>query len=406
MDIINCPKCGTGIEIDKALEGQIEARLLADINDKHRKDIEEAQKKAEGLAEQRMKEKLSIELEVQKQKNEFEFEKLKAKLERETQKDAQKQELQMEQLRDDLQSSKEINNELREQLKQINKALQDAQKSQEIAELEAAKKLNAEAAKIREEARKDADELHRLKEQELQKQLADTKKALDDAMRKAEQGSEQLQGEVLELELETQLRSDFPLDTIEEVKKGQRGADIKQYVFNNRLEECGLLLWESKNAKWNKDWVTKIKDDVREAGAGIGIIVSREVPDTYGDMFNVEGSIWVVKPKLVTALAAALRTTLIQVFAANRNAENKDEKMDILYRFLTGPEFKNRIEAIVDNYNLLQQEIEKEKRAAQLRWAKQEKAINSVISNTYGLYGDLQGITGSELQIPMLEEGE
>ncbi|MDL2237996.1 DUF2130 domain-containing protein [Christensenellaceae bacterium OttesenSCG-928-K19] len=406
MDKINCPKCGAEIEIDKALEGQIEARVLIGLNEKHQQELAQVKKEASVSAQAQLKERLSHELEKNRQQAALEYEKLKVQNAQQMQKEAQKQELLVEQLRSDAQAAREANKELREELMKLNKSLQEERRSRENAELAAAQKINEESSRIREEAKKDADELHRLKEQELQKQLADTKKALDDAMRKAEQGSEQLQGEVLELELETLLRNEFPTDLIEEVKKGQRGADIKQYVRSNRLEECGLLLWESKNAKWSREWIAKIKADVRAAGAGIGVIVSRELPDQYNDMCNVEGSIWVVKPRLVAALAAALRATILQVYSANRNAENKDEKMEILYQFLTGVEFKNRIEAIVDNYNTLQQEIEKEKRAAQLRWARQEKAISAVIGNTYGLYGDLQGITGSELQIPMLESGD
>lgn len=376
MDTIKCHKCGTEIEIDKALEMQIESRMISELSERHQKELE------------------------------LESEKAKLKAQREAEKRAQKQDLLIEQLREDAQAAKELNQELRQELKEMNKTLREERKSKENAELAAAKKMHEELERIGQEARKEADESHRLKEEELQKQLMDTKKALDEAKRKAEQGSEQMQGEILELELETLLASEFPMDKVEEVKKGQRGADIRQYVRNNRMEECGFLLWESKNARWSKTWIAKIKDDVREGKASMGILVSREIPEEYGDMMNIEGSIWVVKPKLVRALAAALRSGLIQVHAAYRNSENKGEKMEVLYQFLTGVEFRNRIEAIVDNYNTLLQEIEKEKRAAQLRWGRQEKALRLVIDNTYGLYGDLQGITGSELKIPLLDEEE
>ncbi len=406
MDTIQCPKCGAKIEIDKALEGQIEARVLGEMNERHREELEKAKQETQVRAEARMQEKLAAEVEESRFKAELELEKMRAQLAREAEKEAQKRERLIEQLQEDAQDAKTDNKELREELKKLTEALREERKTRENAELEAAKKVTQEALRIREEAKKEADEAHRLKEQELQKQLNDTKKALDDAQRKAEQGSEQLQGEVLELELENLLRSEFPYDVVEEVKKGQRGADIRQCVKNPRMEDCGLLLWESKNAKWNRDWVAKIKDDMRVANAAIGVIVSREMPENFGEMYNVEGSVWVVKPKLVPALACALRANLIQVYTAGRNAENKGEKMEILYRFLTGVEFKNRIEAIVDNYNALQREMEKEKRAAELRWGKQEKAIRAVISNTFGLYGDLQGITGSELQIALLEAGE
>jgi len=403
MNTFKCLKCGTLIEIDKALESQIESRILIETNERHQAALKKAETDAAGRAEAHMKERLSIELDKTKHSYELEREKLKSTFQLEAERNSQKQEMLMEQLRNNTSVLQDSNKELREEIKNLTKALLEEQKAKDNAELAARKKLSEEASRIREDARKEADESHRLKEQELQKQLQDTKKALDEARRKAEQGSEQLQGEVLELELETLLRNEFRFDTIEEVKKGQRGADILQYVKNQHFDDCGILLWEVKNAKWNKDWVTKMKEDIRRENATIGILVSRELPDMYGDMHSIENNVWVVKPKLAPALASALRSTLLQVHHASLGAENKDVKMEILYKFLTGVEFRNRIEAIIDNYNALLLEMEKERRAAEIRWGKQEKAIRAVISNTYGLYGDLQGITGSELSIPLLE---
>jgi hypothetical protein len=368
MDRIRCPQCGADIQIDAALEGQVEQRLRLELHTRHAQELEQAKQSALTAAQTQ-------------------------------------QALLLERLRGEQEDAKRTNVELRRELTGLNKALLEERRAKENAALAAAKQLREDAERIRQEALRTADELHRLKEQELQKQLADTKKLLDEAVRKAEQGSEQLQGEVLELELEALLRAEFPLDSVEEVRKGQRGADVRQTVRNPRGETCGLLLWESKNARWNKDWIAKLKDDVRASGANVGVIVSRELPEAARDMVCLEG-VWVVRPRLAAPLASALRAAVLQVFAARRSAENQGEKMGRLYAFLTGVEFQNRIEAIVDNYNALQQEIEKEKRAAQIRWARQEKAIQAVIGNTYGLYGDLQGITGSELQIPLLEAAQ
>lgn len=285
--------------------------------------------------------------------------------------------------------------------------LRAERKAKENAELDAKKKLSEEESKIREEAKKDADEEHRLKQLEKDKTISDLQKSLADAQRKAEQGSQQNQGEILELDLEGDLRTEFPIDEIVEVKKGQRGADIIQTVKNQRLEKCGILLWESKNASWQPSWIAKFKEDIRNASANIGVIVSKELPDEYGDMKNIDGSVWVVKPKLALALAVAMRSQIINVYTANHNSENKDEKMEVLYQFLTGPEFRHRIESIVENYGTLQNEIEKEKRSAQLRWTKQEKSIRAVIDNTIGMYGDLQGITGGAMsEIKQLESGD
>jgi hypothetical protein len=405
--MLECPKCKEQFELDKVLESQLTDRILSETNEKHKAEIDAAVKEVKESLEKQIEVKQQIAIDKAIQEKELAIEKLKADVERDKQKEQNKQALLIEQLQEDSKSAKEENKELREQLTELTKTLREEKKTRENAELEAQKKLNNEADKIREEAKKEAIESQRYKEAELEKQLANTKQALDVALRKAEQGSEQIQGEVLELEVENTLRTGFPQDLVEEVKKGVYGADTTQIVRNNRFEDCGLMLWEMKNTtNWNKEWVAKMKDNMRSANANIGIIVSRVIPEEYGEMYNIEGSVWVVKPKLVYAIASALRTALIQVYSASRNSENRDEKMEFLYKFLTGTQFKHRIEAIVDNYKTLQDEIDKEKKQAYKRWGKQEKSIAFIVENTFGLYGDLQGITGEELQIPLLEMSE
>ena len=407
MNTITCPHCGNQVEIDKALEGQIEARVLAAEHKKHELELTRVKEQAAAFANDQLKAKLEMAEQKSRQALDLERERMQIEMDGKSKKAVQEQELLIKKLQDDASSSKEDNQKLRTQLSELMDELRAERKAKEGAELEAKKKLNEEEGKIREEAKKLADEEHRLKQLEMQKKLDDTQKALADAQRKAEQGSQQNQGEVLELDLENDLHLEFPIDEIREVKKGQRGADITQIVRNQRLEQCGILLWESKNASWQPSWVPKFKEDIRSAGAAIGIIVSKELPETYGDMKNVDHGVWVVKPKLALALAVAVRSQIIGVYTANRNAEGKDEKMEVLYHFLTGPEFRHRIESIVDHYGMLQTEMEKEKRSSQLRWAKQEKSIRAVIDNTLGMYGDLQGITGGAMgEIKQLEVGD
>lgn len=407
MNEIKCPKCGTVIDIDDILAKDIEARVIAEEHKKHEAELVQVKTQAAELANQQLAAKLEIAEEKKKQELELERERIKVELEGKSKKDSQEHELLIKKLQGDAESSKEDNKKLRDQLSELMDELRTERKAKENAELDAKKKLGEEESKIREEAKKDADEGHRLKILEMEKKLADTQKSLADAQRKSEQGSQQNQGEVLELDLENDLRMEFPIDEITDVKKGQRGADIIQAVKNQRLERCGILLWESKNASWQPSWIAKFKEDIRNAGANIGVIVSKELPDEYGDMKNIDGSVWVVKPKLALALATAMRSQIINVHTANHNSENKDEKMEVLYQFLTGPEFRHRIESIVENYGTLQNEIEKEKRSAQLRWSKQEKSIRAVIDNTIGMYGDLQGITGGAMsEIKQLEAGD
>lgn len=418
MNTITCTNCGEVIEIDKALEGQIEARVLAAERHKHEEELEKVKaEQAVTLAKERKtaedfaNKQLEGEKELLRKQAEADLELEKKKIAQdaanEQRKVSSEQESLIKTLRDDAESAKKDSKKFQEQLSKLVDELREERKAKEQAELEAKKMLSEGESKIREDTKKQADEEHRLKQLEMQKKLDDTQKALADAQRKAEQGSQQNQGEVLEIDLENGLRSEFPIDEISEVKKGQRGADITQVVKNQRLENCGILLWESKNASWQPSWVAKFKEDIRSAGANIGIIVSKELPEEYGDMKNIEGSVWVVKPKLALALATAMRAQILNVHTANTNSENKGEKMEVLYQFLTGPEFRHRIESIVENYGTLQDEIEKEKRSAQLRWSKQEKSIRAVIDNTIGIYGDLQGITGGAMsEIKQLESGE
>lgn len=399
MNEITCDKCGNTLSIDKALTGRIEAQILAAEHKKHEVELADVKKKAAQVANEQVRRHLELEAEKSKQALELEREKLKLEFEGQSKKQLQQQAFLIEQLREDAKNEKAAATELRTQLKELMEALREEKKARADAELVAQKKLAESEDKIREEARKGADESHRLKQLEMEKKLLDTQKALEDAQRKATQGSQQNQGEVLELDLENRLHEEFPMDEISEVKKGQRGADIIQTVKNHHLATCGILLWETKNGKWQPAWVPKFKQDIREASANIGVIVSNELPREYGDMKHLENNVWAVKPGLAPVLAAALRGTILQVDAANRNSEGKDAKMEALYQFLTGPEFRHRVEAIVENYGLLQAEIEKEKRSAALRWAHQEKAIRAVIDNTIGMYGDLQGITSRALPV-------
>lgn len=374
---ITCPNCKASIPLSEAITHQISDSVMKEERAKLQQEAEKAKQAA--LAEANIATSKRFEQELQSRKEEVETEKI-------------------------------ANKELRDQLGELMKSLRTEKQARENAELEAQKKLAAEEGKIREEVTKNADEKYRLKLAEQEKQLSDTKKALEDAQRKAEQGSQQNQGEVLELDLENRLREEFPLDEIVEVKKGARGADIKQLVHNQSGISCGVLLWETKNGKWQPAWVAKFKQDIREANASIGVIVSAETPSEIGEMKNIEGNVWVVNPRLATRLAAGLRTTILHVDSANKMNAGKDAKMEALYQFLVGPEFRHRVEAIVENYTVLQDEIEREKRASVLKWARQEKAIRSVIDNTIGMYGDLQGVTNralptiKNLELPEAEE--
>ncbi len=397
MTTISCKQCGIAIEITEALQGQIEAQVLASEHARHEQELLQVRRETEVSAQSVIQSAANA---ARKQAEE-EIALTKSRLEAEAasaqKRAAASQETMIRSLREDAENAKQEGKQLREQLSALMAELRQSKQAQNNAEIDMQRKLTEEEGKIRQEALKSADERYRLRQAEVEKQLADTQKALEDAQRKANQGSQQNQGEVLELDLENRLRDEFPFDEIVEVKKGQRGADVKQLVRNQMGAQCGILLWETKNGKWQPAWIPKFKQDIREANANVGVIVSQEIPDEMGEMRHIEGNVWVCSPRLAPRLAMALRLTILQVDGANKMNAGKDAKMESLYQFLVGPEFKHRVEAIVENYTVLQDEIEREKRASALKWARQEKAIRAVIDNTIGMYGDLQGITNRAL---------
>jgi hypothetical protein len=235
------------------------------------------------------------------------------------------------------------------------------------------------------------------------KKLQDALKVNDELRRKLQQGSQQTQGEVLELELEELIKSSFPMDHIDPVPKGVNGADVIQRVMSKSGHLCGTIVWESKHTKtWNEGWLSKLKDDQRLVKADIAVLVSEVLPKDCRSFGQYEG-LWVCGSQAAISLAVALRSQLVEVAMTKLAAVGKNEKMEILYQYLSGTEFKQRVEAIVEAFVAMQDDLQEEKRVAERRWARREKQIQKVISNTSGMYGDFQGLIGSSLQtIPLL----
>jgi hypothetical protein len=256
--------------------------------------------------------------------------------------------------------------------------------------------LAAAEDRARAEARKNADDEYALKLREKDKQLADAWQKVKEAEAKITQGSQQAQGEALELEVEELLREAFRDDEISEVKKGQRGADTVQKVIDRKGRLCGAILWESKNAQWSETWLAKLRADQRAAKAQIAVLVSTHTPAEIETFANRDG-IWIVKRRYVRDLASLLRHSLIAVYAERANQAGKDEKMEILYGYLTSTEFQHRVQAIVEGFTYLFNDVEREKRWFETKWARQEKEIRKIIDSTQGMYGDLQAVTGRSL---------
>jgi hypothetical protein len=223
-------------------------------------------------------------------------------------------------------------------------------------------------------------------------------KQIEELKRRAEQGSQQLQAEVQELELETLLKTKFPRDTVEPVPKGEHGGDVLQRVLGPLGQICGTILWESKRTKnWSDGWLAKLRDDQRTAKAEIAVIISHAVPKDI-ETFGLVDGVWVALPQAALPVAVALRYTLIETATARLASEGQQTKMELVYQYLTGPRFRQRVQAIVEAFGSMREDLDKEKKAILKQWAKREEQIERVMQSTVGMYGDLQGIAGKTIQ--------
>lgn len=279
-----------------------------------------------------------------------------------------------------------------------------AEEAAHNAKLEAQRQLSAERELMETELRRRADEEHALKLQEKEKQIADMKKLLEEAQRKSAQGSQQLQGEVFELKLEEQLRAMFPDDEIEEVKKGARGADVSLNVRLSSGRSAGTIFFECKDVKeWNAQWIPKLKQDMRDAGADLGVIVSTVLPKEVKNMACVDG-IWVCSHSLFGVLSTLLREQLIKVTRATLAAETPKDQKDLLFSYMTSNRFVQKIQGICEKMVSMKETLESEKRATQKNWKKREIEIEVMSSFMSGLYGELDGVVGKSLpRIDLLE---
>ncbi len=377
MNTVTCPHCNKPFEISQAFQHEIEEKVLKETHEKHKKELEIA--KLETL------EKAS--LKIKEQYNQT----LKEAKEEAIDKENRIKEL-LEKLTDSIEQQRALKRETQE------------------AKLEMQKTLASEEDKIRADATKKVEEQQQLKMMEKDKQLQDAMKEVEEMRRKLQQGSQQTQGEAFELHFEETLAREFPNDKIEEVGKGIKGGDIIQEVWDKNGNYCGKILWELKNTKtWSEQWIDKLKGDQREIMADFAVIISEAVPDNI-ESAKFHKGVWITKRNFVIGLACSLRINLIQISMAKRAMEGKKEKTDILYSYLTGTEFRLRIEAIIEAFSNMQIEIEKEKRYFSNKWARDEKNIRQVIDNTYGMHGDLKGIMGNVIPqikgIDLLDSGE
>jgi hypothetical protein len=297
-------------------------------------------------------------------------------------------------------------------LKQREAKLAEAQKAQAVLlrkqrelddalrelDLTVEKRIQEGLTTARNLARKEAEEELKLKVLDKEQVISSLQKQIEDLKRRADQGSQQAQGEVLELELEATLRARFPRDVIEPVPKGEFGGDVLQRVLGPHGQPCGTILWESKRTKnWTDSWLPKLRDDQRAARAEVAILMSQVLPKDVNNFEMVDG-VWVTHPRTALPVAEMLRHSLVELAVARQAGEGQQTKMDMIYQYMTGPRFRQRVQAIVEAFSSMKEDLDKEKKAITKQWAKREEQIDRVMRSTVGMYGDLQGIAGKTIQ--------
>lgn len=354
---IKCPKCGNKFE---ASEG-----LMSHIKEEARTEIER-----------------SLREKIESEKN-----------------------LEFQDLQKILKEKEEKIGEFRERELELREKSRKLEEKEKDLELETLKRIDEEKLKIEESTERRLIDEHHLKDLEKDKKISDMKKLVEELKRKSLQGSMQTQGEVGELDLEETLKKLFPTDEIIEVKKGELGGDVRQIVKTQRGTVCGLILWERKRTKaWDEKWIRKLKEDMRRDKAHLGVILTEIFPKDFKKEFGDRGGVWLVNTKLVEPLATLLRKNLYDIAKGQAIVLNKQSKAEELYDFVTGQEFIQQVERMVDIYLEMRIQISKERAFFEKQYKQREMQVNRLLGGVSGIYGSMQGIAGSALpQVKNLE---
>ncbi|MGL2907904.1 DUF2130 domain-containing protein [Helicobacter pylori] len=415
-----CPKCQEPINVNEALYKQIErenqSRFLAqqkafekEVNEKraqYHTHLKMLEQKEEALKEREREQKAQFDDAV-KQASALALQDERAKIIEEARKNAfLEQQKGLELLQKELDEKSKQVQELHQKEAEIEKLKRENNEAESRLKAENEKKLNEKLDLEREKIEKALHEKNELKFKQQEEQLEMLRNELKNAQRKAELSSQQFQGEVQELAIEEFLRQKFPLDSIEEIKKGQRGGDCIQVVHTREFQNCGKIYYESKLTKeFQKAWVEKLKSDMREIGADVGVIVSEALPKEMERMGLFEG-VWVCSFEEFKGLSAVLREGVIQVSLAKKSQENKGDKVNLLYHYLTSSEFSMQVNAIIEGFEQLRADLESEKRAMNRIWKSREKQMEKVFEGTINMYGSIKGIAGNAIgQVKALELG-
>jgi len=406
---IKCPNCAHEFPLEEAVSEEYKKELREQMITYKRQKEEEIAKKEKEWQLQLQKKETDFAQQIKTEK-----EKLQLQLEESIRKTISSDyENKLRMLEQNNKDNEEKLREARQQQIEFLKKEQELKNKEIELELSVQKRLQSEREKLSEDIRKLEEQKAAAKEtemqlrmRELEKQLEDQKKLADEMRRKAEQGSMQLQGEVQELALEEMLRSAFPFDMITEVGKGVKGADCVQIVRNSIGQECGQIIYESKRTTaFANDWVEKLKTDMRNLGADVAVIVTRTMPKDM-DCFGIKDGVWICSFSEVRALAAVLRDGIVRVFTTARSNENKGDKMHLLYNYLNSNEFAEQWKAIREGFMSMKLSIQKERDAMEKLWKAREKQLEKVLLNAAHIRGSIEGISGTDVNLNLLEEDE
>ncbi len=398
---IKCPNCGNVINVQNILAHQLEE----DIKQKYQSQLDVEKKRFEQEQIKLSQDISNFELK-KKQENELFQERLDKQLKEERisietkikAKLAEEQSDQFQALQKELNEKSEKIKELNRTKAEIETLKREKSELREAVEAESQKRLNDILSTEKEKIKKSEEDKNELRFKELQKQFEDQKRLTEEMKRKQDQGSMQLQGEILELAVEEWLVNQFPLDTIEEIKKGARGGDCIQIVNTRSRQNCGTIYYESKRTKdFQAIWIEKFKADMREKNADIGVLVTEAMPADLRRL-GLKDGIWICTYDEFKGLCTVLRESIIQLSIVASTQENRGDKMHMLYDFLTSNTFRMQVEAIVEGFSSMKEGMEYEKRAMQRIWKEREKQLEKVITNTIDFYGSIKGIAGNAVQ--------
>ena len=403
---IECPRCGATIDVSELLYRQVEEGLKKDFDarlagekkkydekaaelDAASRRVDEAQKKVQADIERGVEQRIGAE---------------RRKLEDQIRKSFdQENSLRLKSMQEELDQKSEQVKELHRTKSENERLKREKEELRDSIEADLQKKMNDQLQEERARIQKTAEDRVQMKLSEKENVIAQLKNQLEEARRKAEQGSMQLQGEVQELAIEEWLRDSFPLDTIGEIKKGARGADCLHVVNTRARQNCGSIYYESKRTKeFQPGWIEKFKTDMRAKGANIGVIVTEAMPKDMERM-GLRDGVWICDFEEFKGLSAVLRESIVQISNAVVGQENRGDKMTMLYDYLTSNEFRMQIEAIVEGFAQMQNDLNAEKRAMESSWKKREKQIEKVLLNTNHMYSSIKGIAGAAIPaVPQL----